>query len=116
MARSDKPKELCLSEILQSIALLPQMLSALNDQQRQLARLKDQITANIRGNSGDSDGWLDSKGAACYLGISNATFDKYRYKTTPSIKGYPLDGKTLYKKSDLDLFIKLYALKSKGLA
>lgn len=63
-----------------------------------------------------SNGWLDAKEAARNLSVSDATFDKYRYKTTPSIKGYPLDGKILYKKSDLDTFVRLYALKAGGLA
>jgi len=50
------------------------------------------------------------------MGISQTTFDKYRYQTTPKIKGSKLDGKTLYKRSDLDTFIMLYELKSRGLA
>jgi hypothetical protein len=63
---------------------------------------------------GHSDGWLDAKSAARYLEISENTFDKYRYKTNPRIKGFRLDGKILYKRSDLDAFVKLYELKSVG--
>jgi len=44
--------------------------------------------------------------------MSRGTFDKYRYKTAVKIKGYPIDGKTLYKVEDLDAFIKLYAVRS----
>lgn len=62
------------------------------------------------------DGWLDAKAAAKYLGHSSGSFDKYRYKTNPKLKGYRLDGKTLYKRSDLDSFVRLYELKSAGVA
>ena len=65
----------------------------------------------------DSDGWLDSKAAAKYMGnVSRTTFDKYRYETSPRLTGCALDGKVLYKKSDIDAFVRLYALKSAGLA
>ena len=60
------------------------------------------------------DCWLDAKQAAAYLSMSAGSFDKYRYKTNPRVKGYPLDGKILYKKSDLDQFVKLYAVKAEG--
>jgi hypothetical protein len=58
------------------------------------------------------DCWMDKKAAAKYMGIGLSSFDKYRYNTNPKIKGYSLDGKTLYKKSDIDTFIRLYALKA----
>lgn len=61
-------------------------------------------------------GYLDAKAAAAYCGMSRGTFDKYRYKSAIKIKGYPIDGKILYKREDLDSFIKLYDLKSRGLA
>jgi len=57
-------------------------------------------------------GYLDARSAAAYCGMSRGTFDKYRYKTAVKIKGYPIDGKTLYKVEDLDAFIKLYAVRS----
>jgi len=61
-----------------------------------------------------NDCWLDAKQAAAYLSLSAGSFDKYRYKSNPRVKGYPLDGKILYKKSDLDQFVKLYAAKAEG--
>jgi len=64
----------------------------------------------------EREGWLDSRRAAKYMGVSRTTFDKYRYQTEPKLKGCPLDGKIFYKKSEIDSFIMLYALKSKGLA
>ena len=59
------------------------------------------------------DGWLDAKKAAEYLCISPSTFDKYRYDTTVKISGYPIDGKILYKKSDLDTWVRLYQVKTR---
>jgi hypothetical protein len=64
----------------------------------------------------DPDRWLDAKAAAGYLGICASSFDKYRYSTSPKLNGSKLDGKTLYKKSDLDNFVRLYDLKSRGFA
>ena len=64
-----------------------------------------------------SDPWLTAEQARKYLGnMSKATFDKYRYQTTPRLKGQKLDGKILYKQSDLDNFVRLYEIKSGGLA
>ncbi|MEI8234253.1 MAG: hypothetical protein WCH57_06165 [Verrucomicrobiota bacterium] len=59
------------------------------------------------------DGWLDAKAAAQYMGgMCESTFDKYRYNTNPKLKGYSLGGKVYYKKGDIDLFIRLFALKA----
>jgi hypothetical protein len=68
-----------------------------------------------RANDSD-DRYMDAKKAAEYLGMSPTTFDKYRYKTKIKIKGYKLDGKVWYKKSDLDLFMLTYNAKSLGVA
>jgi hypothetical protein len=51
-----------------------------------------------------------------YLSFSKGTFDKYRYSSQIKIKGYQLDGKTWFKKSDLDRFMLTYQAKSVGLA
>ena len=48
--------------------------------------------------------------------MSPRTFDKYRYQTSLRIKGYKVGGKTLYKKADLDTFVKLYEVWSTGTA
>jgi hypothetical protein len=69
-----------------------------------------------RTNSPDPDCWLDANAAAKYMCVSKSSFDKYRYDTSPKLTGYRLDGKVLYKKTDIDRFIKLYAVKSNGLA
>ena len=62
------------------------------------------------------DGFLTPQAAMDYLSFSKGTFDKYRYKTKIKIKGYQLDGKTWFKKSDLDRFMLTYQAKSGGLA
>jgi hypothetical protein len=61
-------------------------------------------------------GYMSPKMARNYLGMSQNTFDKYRYSGEVRIKGYKLDGKNWYKKSDLDLFMLTYDLKSRGIA
>jgi hypothetical protein len=76
---------------------------------QELRALKKEVQTKIL------DSWMDAKAAAKYMAISASSFDKYRYKTSPSLKGYNLDGKTLYKTSDIDSFIRLYELKSKTL-
>jgi hypothetical protein len=62
------------------------------------------------------DRYLTPLEAMDYLSFSKGTFDKYRYSSEIKIKGYPLDGKTWFKKSDLDRFMLTYQAKSGGLA
>jgi hypothetical protein len=70
---------------------------------------------DLKRNLSDTDCWLDAKQAAQYCAMSPGTFDKYRYETTPKLEGSKIDGKTLYKKSALDLFIMTYRERSLGL-
>lgn len=53
---------------------------------QELRALKKEVQTKIR------DSWMDAKSAARYMGISESSFDKYRYKTNPRLKGYNLDG------------------------
>ena len=62
------------------------------------------------------DRYLTPQDAMNYLGFSKNTFDKYRYTTKVKIKGYQLDGKAWFKKSDLDRFMMTYEAKSAGFA
>lgn len=62
------------------------------------------------------DRYLTPQEAMNYLGFSKGTFDKYRYNSKITIKGFQLDGKTWFKKSDLDKFMLTYQAKSAGLA
>jgi len=94
--------------------------TALAEVSAQIAGLREQLEEikkllRARPRSAET-GFLDAKAAAAYCGMSRGTFDKYRYKTAVKIKGYRIGGKVLYKTEDLDSFIKLYELKSGGLA
>ena len=92
------------------LALLP-FFNALNVKIDALgAKFAGTQTKDGTGEHGD--GWLDAKSAAKYMDVSASTFDKYRYKTTPTLKGFNLEGKTLYKKADIDSFVRLYAIKN----
>jgi len=64
----------------------------------------------------NSDGYISASEARNYLGMSQNTFDKYRYNSKIKLKGCKLDGKLWYKKSELDLFMLTYDLKSRGIA
>jgi excisionase family DNA binding protein len=59
---------------------------------------------------------MDAKAAAKYLGCSKTTFDNYRYNSSPKLTGYRVGGKTLFKREDIDSWVKLYEIRSKGLA
>lgn len=106
-----------MADSLCGIASLPTILASLEKQQNELSALGQEIKAvHQRGGSDFSDAWLNAKEAARYLGMSPRTFDKYRYQTSLRIKGYKVGGKTLYKKADLDTFVKLYEVWSTGTA
>jgi hypothetical protein len=61
------------------------------------------------------DRYMSAKEASTYLGMSENTFNKYRYEAKVKIKGCKLDGKNWYKKSDLDRFMLTYEAKSLAL-
>ena len=104
-----------ITALLNGIAAIPRLLALLEAQGRDIANLRTAITATARQHEPKS-GWLDAAGAAAYLSMSPGTFDKYRYQTSPKIKGYKVGGKVLYKPADLDSFVMLFELKSSGLA
>jgi hypothetical protein len=101
-----------MAAMLGALAAMPDISSLLQSQATRLANIET-LVRTIQSPSNSTDCWLDAKAAAEYMGVSAGTFDKYRYKTNPRIVGCALDGKTLFKKSDLDNFIRLYAIKSK---
>ncbi len=79
----------------------------------EVTRMAGLIQQVLSRRAPDEDDWLDAKAARRYLAkMSPATFDKYRYETKVKIKGYRLDGKTMYKKSELDRFVMLYEVNS----
>ncbi len=114
---AESPDIAGLGRLLTGIGEFPAVVKLLEDQGRELRALRDDIKRLHDGakNTG-GDGWLDTKGAAEYLALSPGTFDKYRYQTQPSIKGYRVGGKTLYKRTDLDAFVMLFEARSGGLA
>jgi hypothetical protein len=72
--------------------------------------------AKTNSASDNGDRYMTPQEAMNYLGFSKNTFDKYRYSSIVKITGYQLDGKTWYKKSDLDRFMLTYQAKSCGKA
>jgi hypothetical protein len=100
-----------LTDLSRLSAMVPALFSAIERLEQKLSVERSRTTEV------SPDCWLDAEQARKYMGnLSKGTFDKYRYQTNPRLKGYKLDGKTLFKKSDLDNFIRLYELKSSGLA
>jgi paraquat-inducible protein B len=87
---------------------LNQIHSKIDDLQNFIARVSDNIELGDR--------YMTTQEAKDYLGMSDNTFDKYRYKTKIKIKGYLLDGVYRFKKSDLDRFMLTYDAKSSALA
>jgi len=81
----------------------------------QLQRIETKL-GQLHRSSSEGDSWLDAKRAAEYLDVSSGTFDKLRYKAHPRLKGYRVGGKTLYKKSELDQFVKLYDVRAEGIS
>lgn len=102
------------SELVRLGTVVPDLYSALERIQK---KLDDLTSAKPQTVAASSDPWLTAEQAREHLGrMSKGTFDKYRYQTTPRLTGHPLDGKILYKQSELDNFVRLYGAKSSGFA
>lgn len=102
-----------LGQLLVGIAALPRLLKLAEEQTLQIECLLREVR-ELRSKVCDVDGWMDARGARAYLGnMAEGTFDKYYYKAYPRIKGYKLDGKLLFKRSELDLWVRLYETKSR---
>ena len=95
--------------MLEGLSVAPVIVSMLKEHSLQLAALREDLRKK---SPPEAEGWLDAKAAARYLGLSTATFDKYRYQTKVKIKGYRVGGKLLYQRKDLDSFVKLYEINS----
>lgn len=103
-----------LSELAKLGAIVPAFAGMLEQFEHAVERL---VKTRLPSSENFSDPWLTAEQARKYLGgMSKATFDKYRYETTPRLTGHRLDGKSLYKQSELDNFVRLYAVKSSGFA
>ena len=110
-----KATETGIHRLLQGLDVVPQLARMLEEQGRMIKTLLEN-SARASTTPKDSDGWLDAKAAAEYLSVSKGTFDAYRYQRDPKPPGHKLGGKTFYKKTDLDSWVRLYELKSAGLA
>lgn len=106
-----KPDAQALAQMLEALSAAPMIVSMLEEQGRQLKALREEVQRKSNA-SPESDGWLDAKAAAAYLGLSATTFDKYRYQSRVQIKGYRVGGKLLYQRKDLDSFVRLYEINS----
>ena len=113
MTRREDREASAVATMLGAWATIPDILPLLRALTEQLRNIEDRIT-RIQKQADAPDRWLDAKAAAEYLGVSAGTFDKYRYKTNRRITGHALDGKILYKKSELDNFVILYQNASGG--
>lgn len=100
-----------IEELLESSLAMPEIIRRLDAIGRQVAAIQDQIG---RLPQQDENLWLDATGAATYMCVSKSTFDKYRYLTKPRLTGHRIDGKTLFKKSEVDSFVRLYDLRKQG--
>jgi hypothetical protein len=102
-------------QLLEMPALVMSIYKMIND-----LRLKQDSLQGYMQKFTDSleigDRYMTPQQAMGYLGFSKGTFDKYRYKSKVKIDGYQLDGKTWFKKSDLDKFMRHYQTKSGLLA
>ena len=106
--------EVPLGQLLAGIAALPQLLESARQQELLLERVLQELRA-LQSKVHSDDNWMDMTAARAYLGgMSESTFDKYLYNRSPKIKGYKTDGKLLFKREDLDLWLRLYEARSKG--
>ncbi len=105
-----------LSLIIHKIDAIPCILNEINEIrecveniQKENLRMRDLV---IKGD----DCWMDAEDARVYMRVSKNTFDNYRYSFNPRLIGHPVGGKTLYKKSDIDHWVRTYQYKSADLS
>ncbi len=108
MNQQETQREPTLTEVLDVYKTLPHVSASLVKLERRMFEVQDMLARA----KPIEDGWLGSKEAAKYMGVSISTFEKYRYNNSPMLKGYKLGGKMLFKKADLDSFIRLYEVNS----
>jgi len=107
-----------VAQLLSGVAMMPDVIRMLTELQNQVSALQRKLMEkDSRSEKSDADGWYDTKRARKYLSdMSEDTFNKYQHSTDVKLKGHKLDGKTYFYKADLDNFMRLYDLKSNGLA
>jgi hypothetical protein len=105
-------KNFQLLEVPSMAMTIIKMINDLQSKQEAIQGYLEKITDSVE----IGDRYLTPQEAMNYLGFSKGTFDKYRYNSKITIKGFQLDGKTWFKKSDLDRFMLTYQAKSAVLA
>jgi hypothetical protein len=101
-------------QLLEMPSLVINIYKAIEQLHQKHDAMQEYISKNTSSSEGDR--YLTPQEAMDYLGFSKGTFDKYRYSTKIKIKGFQLDGKSWFKKSELDKFMLTYQAKSAGLA
>lgn len=106
-------REPTIPELLRCYSATFGFSDAIGRIERHLAWIEEKLSKQ---RDASADGWLDASKAAKYLDMAQNTFDKFRYEQDLKPKGYKVGGRTLYKREDLDHFVKLWEVKSNGLA
>lgn len=105
-----------LSLIIHNIDAIPCILNQITEIRECMANIqKENIRMRELVIKGD-DYWMDAEDARVYMRVSKNTFDNYRYSFNPRLSGHPVGGKTLYKKSDIDHWVRTYQYKSADLS
>jgi hypothetical protein len=105
-----------LSLIMHKIDAIPCILNEVNEIRECMENIqKENLRMRELVIKGD-DYWMDAEDARVYMRVSKNTFDNYRYSFNPRLIGHPVGGKTLYKKSDIDHWVRTYQYKSADLS
>lgn len=102
-------------QLLEMPSLVINIYKAIEQLHKKHDAIQDYI-AKYLSSADIGDRYLTPHDAMDYLGFSRGTFEKYRYNSKIKIKGCQLDGKTWFKKSDLDKFMRHYQTQSGLLA
>lgn len=113
---TDSSDVAAFAAVIRGIAALPEVLRLLEEQATEIRKLKSEIQALKLTRFQKDDGWLNTKEAAAHLNVSRNTFEKYQSNKAYPLKGYRVGGKLLFKKEDLDNYVRLWEVKSAGLA
>jgi hypothetical protein len=103
------------SIIANNIDAIPCILNTLIGIQKSVILLQNEMQMRDSSIKGD-DCWMDAEDARRYMQVSKNTFNSYRYNFNPRLVGSPVGGKTFYKKSDIDHWVRTFQYKSADLS
>lgn len=103
------------SIIANNIDAIPCILNTLIGIQKSVILLQNEMQMRDSRIKGD-DCWMDAEDARRYMQVSKNTFNSYRYNFNPRLVGSPVGGKTFYKKSDIDHWVRTFQYKSADLS